>query len=272
MQNEPEFKSEDQHHEFTVKRWLQWGGIAVINVLILAFFSSYFKDEPLSLLGIISVLADSTGIVLGLLGIWFFFLSEKLNKDTAVNLEKTTSAVEELRDQMWDMIQKTFNTFVEKENKEKVEETKDAIEQLKQQVQSENKPISSDVLAALDKISDRINTLEQKEQLFVKPLSRIATVSEISPKQIRQLIVDLFDQFPMSANDLSDKVKEKFAVSGSALEFIQALVNRGYFVTLDDKNPTGKELTGITIMDVAPAFVDVLPKSLQENYKTRKSA
>ena len=272
MNNENEFENRNPRPEFTVRKWLKVTLIAVINVLILAFISSYFDGQPLSLLEVISVIADSMGIVLGLLGIWFFFLSENLNRTAAINLERTTSAVSELRDQMWEMIQKTFNTFVEKENKEKVEETKDAIEQLKQQVQQDNKPISSEVLAVIDKISDRINTLEQREKLFVKPVSRATATSDISPRQIRELVIDFFDQFPMSASDLSDKIGDKIGAFGNALEFMQTLVNRGYLEILNDKDTISKELTGSSMMDVAPAFVEVLPKTLRDSYKVRKNA
>lgn len=272
MDNNHDFENKNISGESTVKQWLKVTAIAVLNVLILAFLAAYFENQPLSILGVISVIADSMGIVIGLLGIWFFFLSESLNRTTAINLERTTSTVNELRDQMWEMIQKTFNTFVERENKEKVEETKQAIEDLRKQVQKDNKPISSDVLVALEKISDRINTLEQRERIIARPLSRRISVADVSTRQIRELSMNLLHRFPMTASDLYDEVKEKLGEPDDAAKFMRGLVNRGYFEVLDDKDPESDVLSGQAILEPSNHFLETMPRILRERFKKNKEA
>ena len=96
-----------QQRRSRVPRWLMYAGIALINVLCLALFAAYFSGQKLDSISLLAVFGDTVGVVVGVLGIRFFVLSERLNWETARNLERTTATVDDLRNQMWGMIDRT---------------------------------------------------------------------------------------------------------------------------------------------------------------------
>jgi hypothetical protein len=149
--------------QFVVWLWVKLCLVAIANVIILGLFAAYFKGQPLGILDIVGIIADSSGIITGLLGIWFFFLSERLNRSTTLNMERTTATVEDLRVQMWGMIQKTFTRFLEGENKDTIEKTKQDIENLRQQLDQQN-ITPSQLQQALEMLIKRIETIERQNR------------------------------------------------------------------------------------------------------------
>lgn len=194
-----------EHPRSVVWRWLKIALLASVNVLILALFAGYFDNQAISLLDVIGIIADAMGIVLGLLGIWFFFLSEGLNRTTAINLERTTATVNDLRDQMWGMIQKTFNTFVERESTEQADETRQAIEQLKEQARSTNGAIPHEFVQAIDALNKRLDSIErQRESMAAITASPLNSTSSRVPslRYVKDVIKNHSLEFPMSAHRL----------------------------------------------------------------------
>ena len=116
----------------TVGRWIRVAAIALLNVLVLSFLAAYFSNQRLDLMTTIGIVADTMGVVTGLLGIWFFFLAEQLNRSTAINVERTTKMVEELQKQMWNMIERTFSTLIARDEEGRQQEARVAVGALRE--------------------------------------------------------------------------------------------------------------------------------------------
>lgn len=144
-----------------VGRWFRTGVLVTANLIVLCMFAAYFQNQRLDLLEIIGIVSNSFGIITGLLGVWFFFLSERLNRTTASNLERTTAVVDDLRNQMWQMIQQTFNTFVKNDEKASAEAAEEAVEKLRNP-----KTVSSEELEkATETIIKRLEVLEKQREI-----------------------------------------------------------------------------------------------------------
>jgi len=188
---------------FAVWSWVKITLIAIANVIVLGLFAAYFDGQALGLIDVIEIIANSMGIVTGLLGVWFFFLSERLNRDTSVNLERITTTVGELRTQMWEMIQKTFNRFLQGESKDEIEEVKKAIDTIRQQLNSKEE-ISPTVAQALDTLLDRINKLERQKE-FVIPTSIQSLTQEVSDPARRMRLNDILSFMQRFLRDPIDR-------------------------------------------------------------------
>jgi hypothetical protein len=87
-------------HPHRGARWLTYGGIALINVLVLGLFAAYFSGQKVDLLLVIDLVGNTVATATGLLGIWYFFQAEALNMDSARTLQCITETVADLRSPM----------------------------------------------------------------------------------------------------------------------------------------------------------------------------
>lgn len=93
----------------TLLKWLGLSGLWVISVaLAAAFLASGTIIGPLTL---IALIADIFGIIMGTLGIYYYFRADELNKQVAKETQQTTlniqsldSRVEELNTRMWEAV------------------------------------------------------------------------------------------------------------------------------------------------------------------------
>jgi hypothetical protein len=214
-QNDPQLVNpQTDQPQYVVGQWVRITFIAVINIAILAAFAAYFDNQSLGLLEVISIIADSMGIVLGLLGIWFFFLSERLNRSAALNLERTTRTVEDLRVQMWEMINKTFNMFVKNESAEQADEIRNDIEQLRNQIQQQDGAIPGEVLQTIENLNKRLDSIERRNQslgTIATPRSQLSDLSNVgvpSRDILMTVISENIDKFPMRFKDLYLKLQK----------------------------------------------------------------
>jgi len=157
-----------------LSRYIRTASIALLNVVLLVLFASYFSNQRLELINVVGIFADSIGITTGLLGIWFYFLSEELNRSASLNLQKTADTVSDLRNQMWDMIEKSFYSK---------DDTRGEIEKIKELIQDTldtEDPNVSMPKGDLELLLGRIGTVEESVETirsFSTPSSSPTTSS-----------------------------------------------------------------------------------------------
>lgn len=262
------FDPQPDQPRLMVSRWLRIMALIVANLLVLAGLAAYFKNQTISLIDVIGIIADGMGIITGLLGIWFFFLSERLNRTTAINLERTTSTVNDLREQMWEMIQKTFSTFVERENREQIEETRQAIEALKEDLGKQEGSLNPQILQTLNALSRRIDTIERQRDNVVslKPLVERESPpeKELSESLIKGIILDNIDKFPLDARKIYATITREGVATGSGPETMADLVDKGYFVVADDTFKPGEKIKGWHKLNPGPGFLSLISMGIKK--------
>ena len=159
----------------SLRRWLLLGVVGVVNVLLLAFFGAYWRNEPLSIAAVISILGSAFGIALGLLGILFFFISEQLNRRTSENLEFIRTTASDLRVELWRMIQQIFDRFLIPNTTQQEEDLRSLIDDLKSKVDQ-----VPDLEATIGDLEGRLAEVETQREAF-QSVPSAPVVPTISP-------------------------------------------------------------------------------------------
>lgn len=154
--------------------WAKFLSIAVLAVLVLAFFGSYFSNQKLELITVIGIIGDSMGIATGILGILFYFMSERLNRESSRTLLRTEGIVKELHEQMWTMIERAFDTSLMARDDSAKKDTEEAMEEIEKEGPQELSDAASkkSVQSALDAINKRLDTLSERTRTSL-PTGRI---------------------------------------------------------------------------------------------------
>jgi hypothetical protein len=250
-----EKSSEPQQH--FIVRWLRIAGVAVLNVVVLAFFTAFLRNEPLGLITIISIIADSMSITLGILGIWFFFEAEKLNRTTAVQLETMSTTVNDLRYQLWQMVKDTIAKSGAMGDTWNQDEIRKSIEIIREQAEN-NKAIDPEaILNAIDGLARQMEASRSNQATNGVP-PWTPTISPL-PKDdlgvIIRFIISNWNKFPMRANQFFRLLRPELhrAYDGGIL--IRHIVNHGLLKVLGNDDPTqitvdaSKQLTVTTSID-----------------------
>jgi hypothetical protein len=260
-----------EHPAYVVWRWLRMTIAVVANVVVLALFAAYFDDQTLGLLDIISIVADAMGIILGLLGIWFFFLSERLNRTTALNLERTTASVDVLHDQMWSMIQKTFNKFVAQESEEKAEAAREQIQELKEQVKSSDSVDTDKFIQAIEALSKRIDTMERQRESMAPALFNESNVSRMKQRHYGlSAIADNIDKFPMSIGIFIEMLATQMHSPSEALKATIWLLDEKFLMFTDGLYKPGESYPMNRKVEPGVAALNALSPSLVDRYVSKR--
>ncbi len=83
--------------------------VAIIGTAIVSVVRP--GDDPL--LTVLGLVGDVIGTVTGLLGVWFYFESERLNRDSSELLQRTEAQVGEVRDRLAPLAQTTIQELLE---------------------------------------------------------------------------------------------------------------------------------------------------------------
>jgi hypothetical protein len=224
----------DHSPRSVVLKWIKIAGIAIINILILGAFAAYFRNQTLSLMDVIGIVANSMGIVTGLLGIWFFFQSEELNRKTEMSLEKITTTVNELDKNMWAMIKQTFDKFVKTETKEEKEEIKLELDKLKKIFEKNGTAANPEVLGTISRLNNRIENLERKQDRYISfegpsPIKKkgySGDYIEINYAVIRDVFTDHKKEFPAKAKEIKSWFPSDKLQLVSIEHFIDSLIDK----------------------------------------------
>lgn len=248
-----------QPQRFTVRNLLRVSFLAFLNILILAFFAAYFSNQRLDLIDTIGVVGDSVGVVTGLLGIWFFFQSEQLNRTTAVNLERTTATVDDLRNQMWKMIQETFASLTTRDDGKDVEL---ALGIVREYAKKEGNSIPDELKQALQVIESRVESLERQKDAISAATSAASTPFAVhllrysgAERRAIEALVSAYHQrkFPLPRQALVDILADELPMMGPARlsNTFLALAGQGFIELM------GHDASGAPIYRPGPRLLTV---------------
>ena len=93
--------------------WIPFVAITTMIVLIATAVGSFYTAQSSPLLDVVGLIGDVFGIVTGLLGIWFYFESERLNRTSGKLLESADFRLKEVHERLARLVDDITRTLID---------------------------------------------------------------------------------------------------------------------------------------------------------------